>query len=198
MRDMITVDIPEGRSGDWRVEHFEIPTGPDIQSMRCARDGRPVIPGIFTRLMRDRDWAPVMSDTPAEVEDHLPFIYQARGRVLINGLGLGVVLKGLLQEGKVEHIDVVELEQDVINLVWPTYQDDPRLAIHHADAYTIEWPKGTRWDYIWHDIWHDIWPTICADNLEGIARLKRKYARMCGWQGAWLEDRLRYLKHRGY
>ena len=30
------------------------------------------------------------------------------------------------------------------------------VAIHQADAYSVEWPADARWDVAWHDIW----PTI--------------------------------------
>ena len=190
----LRVDVPEGQQGTWRVSKFTVDdVKNDIQAWRCAREGRPIKPGTYTRLMHDGEWGPVMSDTPAEVSDHLLFLYQARGRILINGLGLGVVLKGLLIKPEVEHVDVVERESDVINLVWPTYAREPRLTLHQGDAYMMQWGKTIRWDYIWHDIWS----SICTDNLEGITKLKRKYARRCGWQGAWVEDLLRRYKRQG-
>jgi hypothetical protein len=34
-----------------------------------------------------------------------------------------------------------------------------------------EMSKGKRYDMVWHDIWDD----ICSDNLEGMAKLHRKY-----------------------
>lgn len=192
----LRVSVPEGQSGSWKVERFTVVEN-DIQALRYALHGRPVPPGTYTRLRNtDGGWDAtiVMADTPAEIEDNLRFLNMARGRVLVNGLGLGVVLKGLLSKPDVSSVDVVELEQDVINLVWPTYQVDPRLHLYHADAFTIKWPPDTSWHYIWHDIW----PTICTDNLPKIARLKRKYAGRALWQGAWLETELRRLKRRGF
>ncbi len=185
------VNVPEGRNGPWRVEKFVIPEH-DIRGIVYALHGRPVQPGTFTRLMKDGARDPMMSDTPAEISDLLDFIYKAHGRVLINGLGIGVVLKALLKKPEVTHIDVVELEQDIIDLVWPTYNDGTRLTLHHANAFTIEWPVGTTWDCAWHDIWAD----ICTDNLKEITQLKRKYARRVRYQRAWVEETLREERRR--
>ena len=90
-------------------------------------------------------------------------------------------------------VDIVEIEQDVINLVWPTYRDGDRVTLHHADAFTIQWPKGTKWDCAWHDIW----PSLCTENLPEVAKLKRKYGRMVKYQAAWVEEELRDYRRRG-
>lgn len=187
------VNVPEGKSGKWEVSKFTVPKN-DIRAISYALHGRPVPAGTYTRLTVEGALdGPIMSDTPAEVRDHLYFIHKATGRCLLNGLGLGVVLKAILAKPEITHVDVVELEKDVINLVWPTYQDGDRVTLHHADAYTIEWPKGTRWDCAWHDIW----PSLCTDNLPEIAQLKRKYGHKVSYQAAWVEEELRYNRRRG-
>ena len=189
MWEKYKVDIPEGISGDFEVSKFNVDPG-DVRSLGYALHGRPVPPGTYTRLTHNGDV--IMSDTPSEILDHLNFIKIVRGRVLINGLGLGVVIKGLLMKLEVHHIDVVEKEYDVIKLVWPTYKYDPRLSLYHADAFTVQWEKDILWDFVWHDIW----PDICTDNLPEISKLKRKYVRRTGWQGAWCEKELRGMKRK--
>ncbi len=176
------VDVPEGKSGEWKVEKFTV-TENDMRGISYALHGRPVPAGTYTRLMRDGAWDPMMSDTPAEILDHLDFIYEAKGRCLLNGLGLGVVLKALLAKPEVTQVDVVEIEQDVIKLVAPSY-NDPRVHIYNADAYTIVWDKTDRWTVAWHDIWAN----LCSDNLEEMTRLHRKYGHKVEWQGSWGKD----------
>lgn len=180
-------EIPEATSGSWRVERFEIPKF-SIEGLRLAMKGRPASPGTYTRLMRGGTL--VMSNTPAELDDLHP-LFHAIGclptqRVLINGLGLGVALLGVLQM-KVSHIDVVEQSEDVLSLVSPHYKDE-RVTFHHADALTKTWPKGTRWDVVWHDIWDNV-PN--EDDLPTISKLKRAYGRRCHWQGVWCEQHAR-------
>lgn len=186
------VDVPIGKSGEWNVSKFTV-AEKDIRAITYALHGRPIPLGCYTRLMREGAWDPMMSDTPAEIQDHLDFIYKATGDCLLNGLGLGVVLKAILSKPEVTHIDIVEIEQDVINLVWPTYKDGDKVTLYHADAFTIEWAKDKRWDCAWHDIWN----SICTDNLPEITRLKRKYARRVRYQEAWAEDLLRDYRRRG-
>src|SRR6266487_2122283 len=183
------VAVPEGRSGPWRVERFTVPEM-DVKALQYALHGRPVDPGTYTRLIRDGDHDPMMSDTPMEVRDHLAAIYEIRqrgGRVLVNGLGLGVILQAALSCPNVTHVDVVEIDRDIIDLVWPTYAADPRAHIHHADAYTISWPKGMRWNVAWHDIW----PTLTTDNFPLMTKLHRKYGRRVDWQESWGRDWLK-------
>lgn len=190
------VAVPEGKSGEWSVSRFTVgKLGEDSKRLYYSLHGRDVPEGMYTRLCHGREV--VMSDTPMEVMDHMEAIGCIElmgGYVLINGLGLGVVLKAALANPKVEHVEVVEISEDVIRLVAPTYQADPRLTIHHADAFTWEPPK----DILWTVVWHDIWSSICTDNLPEMARLHRKYERrIAGWQGSWSKELCQRNKRRG-
>ena len=189
----IDVTIPDKKIGDWSVSTFEI-TEKDasFQNMRSLYSSGPTTnykPGIYKRLCRNGKT--IMSNTPDEIRDHIRFISLARGNVLINGLGLGVCLKAILEKDEVESVTVIEKQQDVIDLISP-YFDDERLTIIHADS--LEWkpPKGAYYDFVWHDIWDD----ICTDNLETMATLHRKYGRYCNWQHSWRRDYLKYIKRR--
>lgn len=178
------VSVPEGASGSWRVERFTV--SEEAAKMEAIRaiftpGGRGVPAGDYTRLMRGG--TVVMSDTPNEKRDHAWFVYQAKGRVLINGLGLGMVLGAILLKEAVTHVTVVEASEDVIQLVAPSYAD-PRVNIIHADAMKWKPPAGERYDTVWHDIWDD----ICADNLPEMATLHRRYGRRAAWQGSWARD----------
>jgi hypothetical protein len=178
-------NLPEGESGPWKIERFTIPKE-SIEGLRCFMQGRPVIPGEYTRLMRGH--TVVMSDTPSEIRDLWPFAHALRQfkarRVLINGLGLGVALNIALSESSVALVDVVEADHHVMRLVQP-FIHDARVQWHLGDALSQDWPKGMRWDVVWHDIWDNI-PN--SDNLEQVTCLKRKYGRRCEWQGVWCES----------
>lgn len=93
----------------------------------------------------------VMEDSRRELRKHLPIWMAAKGRVLKTGLGLGCVVRGLLINPAVEHIDVVEIDPDICRVIGPEFLDNPRVTIHLADALT--WDFGSRrWDYAWHDL----------------------------------------------
>lgn len=175
------VDLPAGELDGARIEQFEVTRDGSFLSA-LNNHGRHVRPGIYTKLTVDgRMW---MSDTNDEWRDHTPAAWRIQRsdsrRVLINGLGIGMVLKAALDCEHVEHVDVVEVDPRVVALVGPHY-DDPRVTMATADAYTKQWPTGTRWDVAWHDIWLD----LCTDNLPKMTRLHRSYGRRVEWQGSW-------------
>lgn len=191
--DRYKVDLPAGKHGEVEIRPIVIDESlAKFSNMRAVFQGGRgrVEVGTYTGLYRNGGlW---MSDTPDEINDHLPMIWRAGrvgGRVLVNGLGLGMVVKALLAMENVEHVDVVEIDPDVVALVGPAYVGD-RCTVHLADAHEIQWPKGTRWSAAWHDIWQD----ISTDNAESMTRLKRKYGRRVDWQACWAQPEITRLK----
>lgn len=176
---MERVDLPEGKIGRWAVEKFTV----DRVDFHSLFRGREVPLGeTFTRLTRGN--TVVMSDTPAEMRDHYAPVVKATGSCLLNGLGIGMVLKAILKKPDVTDVIVVELSQEVIDLVAPHYTD-PRVRIVHDSAFNYQPPKGKRFQMVWHDIWD----YICGDNLPEMHRLHRKYGRRADWQGSWCRER---------
>jgi len=180
------VDVPEGESGDWKVSRATV-SADQAAPYNTTRPGRHLAPGTYTELAYCGGI--VMSDTPAEIGDLHPLRGHLRGRLLFNGLGLGVAIQGALDKPEVEHVTVVELSKDVIALVAGHYESRHRgrLTVIHADA--LEWmpPKGARWDAVWHDIW----PSICGDNWVTMSALHRRYGRRCDWQDSWCRHQVR-------
>jgi len=193
------VDYPESSLGNFAIKKFSIPKMDQYRMELIIHEGMDRDPGFgtFSRLVETlsepdgdgrlyRVW---MSDTRAEIMEHSPLFNRLwwaqldNGpgiRLLINGLGLGVAVHGALQHNNIEHIDVVESNDTIIDLVSPLITDT-RVTIHRGDAYDMQWPKGTRWDFAWHDIW----PTIDDDNLPGMRKLMAKYKRRVHWQDCW-------------
>ena len=184
----VPVDIPDGVSGDWSVRTFTVTKQDEelgrIRSIFSSSSrGRYVPAGTYKGLYHHN--RVVMSNTPDEIRDHASIFYRARGSVLVNGLGLGVILKMILEKPKgpewVQHVTVVEISKDVINLVAPHIQAaySSRVTVIESDAFTYK--PVSKYDAVWHDIWND----ICDDNRKEMGRLHRKYARRCTWQGSW-------------
>jgi hypothetical protein len=121
-----------------------------------------------------------MSDDPTELRKHLAIVRVASGRVLVSGLGLGCVVRGLLANQAVKQVDVVEIDADVLRMVGPTFAGEPRVTIHHGDALTYDWPAGTRWNFAWHDVWSEHEPLAILH-----AHLLRRYRPLVARQGAW-------------
>lgn len=185
--------IPEAKLNNWEITHFEISEeDADFYNLRQAisGQGRNVVAGKFMKLVRN-ERTTVMSDTPTELIEFSYFAHTAIGRILINGLGLGLVVNALLKKGSVESITVIEKEADVISLVSPHFNDE-RLTIIHADAFLYQPAQGKKYDYVWHDIWDG----ICSDNLKEMTKLKRKYGRRTvEYQGCWCEYECRRLRY---
>ena len=177
----IDVPVPDGESGNWRVETFSISKEEaafaNIHAIRNPLSR--VEPGTYKRLMRGR--TVVMSNTRMEVITNAAIIRAAHGCVLLNGLGLGMVLTAILAKERVEAVRIIEKSEDVIRLVAPSFAHDPRIEIIHADALTYKSAPGERFNAVWHDIFDD----ICEDNLPTMHTLHRKYGRRCDWQESW-------------
>lgn len=191
------VDVPEGASGKWRIERFEITEfEANIEKLRAAfnpqRPYRAPEPGMYTRLIFNGSI--IMSDTPAEVRDHIAPVRRARGHVLITGLGLGLVANACLLKPEVESVTVIEIDPDVIKLVEPHYSRKfpHKFRLHQADAFTWKPINGERYSVVWHDIW----PDISMDNLPEMTKLKRRFARRADWQGCWSESDCRAQRER--
>ena len=180
----VKIEIPNKQSGPWKTETLTATKEHErIGLLRAmfSESGRYVPAGTYKRLTRDNDV--IMSSTPDEVRDHLFFVSKAHGDVLINGLGLGLALKMILDKKEhgpvVKTVTVIEKSEDVIKLVAPTYLKDKRVTIIQADAFTYK-PKQR-----FNVVWHDIWDAISVANLPEMHRLHRKYGSKCDWQGSW-------------
>lgn len=190
--------VPNGTSGRWSVvKKFLTPNDSKAMAkMEAAKfkEVRYVPSGSYTWLfchtvatMMQTQGEVVMNDFPCELRKHLQFVLRARGRVLVTGLGLGCVVRGLLAHGKVESIDLVERSPDVLKLCRNSV-DNPRVRIHHHDA--VDWTRATdgRWDWAWHDLWSD--PERNERGLQGIhGELMANLATKAKKQGAWAMPR---------
>jgi len=178
-------NVPCGEQGSAEVDETIVTEEEAAFSqLRAAVTGRAYESckaGIYKRLLIYGIL--VMSNTPMECDACRDFVERAEGRVLINGLGLGMVLTAVLKKPDVTFVRVIEKNADVIALVAPSFHD-PRLEIIHADALEYKPARGEKYDAVWHDIWND----ICSDNLEEMNLLHRRYARRSGWQGSWSRD----------
>lgn len=151
------------RIGSWSVKRQEWKTWVRFTSHDGANTSR-VAPGEYTFLVNHDancrpsplDGEPVMNDTEPELRTHLQAMLTARGRVLVTGLGLGCVVRGMLAVGRVDEVVVLERESAVIELCGASVAD-PRVEIVHAEAESwLKANRGERFDTAWHDVWTDV------------------------------------------
>jgi len=184
----IKINISDGKSGDWEVSTFEVSEkDANFHNLRASfhPGARTIKPGRYKKLVRNGSI--IMSNTPAEIDDLLYFVFESAdrgGNILINGLGLGVALIAILKYKNINTITVIEKSEDIIKLIAPSFVHDKRINIIHADAFEWKPPKGMRYNVIWHDIWDN----ICGDNLPEMTKLHRKYGKKCDWQDSWCKE----------
>jgi len=200
--DMATI-LPEGEKGKAKLKHYTISKREaDFSRLRMAMTGgreQAANEGTFAQLFVGGQL--VMSDTDMERDTNRSFVHGARGKVLVAGLGL--ILLPVLASDKVEHVTVIELSQDVINLVEPHIRRAAgkaaaeKLAVIQADIFDWKPPKGEKWDVIYFDIW----PDLCTTYLKQMTKLHRKFGRRKtegGWMNSWGRYDLLRMQRRGW
>ncbi|MBI1783885.1 hypothetical protein HYR69_01960 [Candidatus Sumerlaeota bacterium] len=184
--------LPEGKRGRARIVHREITAH---LARLSSPPGNPLRPGTYVCL--DYAGKTLMSDTDFERETNAPLLHYAHGKVLLGGLGIGLVILPLLEHPGVDSITVVEKRRDVIGLVEPRLRNalQPsagRLMIVHGDIFRWRPARGNYFNIIYFDIW----PMIGRENLEEMKQLHRRYTRYlvrsdsAAWIGSWLYDSL--------
>lgn len=141
------------------------------------------------------DGVTYMSDTPLEKLTNLPFIEAAHGRVLIFGLGLGLILEPILAKPEVRSVSVVELNRDVSRLIGHQYlKRHDNLFLFHGDAFTWEPPAGVLpYDTIYFDIWPDIGDQNLPDMYTLMARA-RPWLTPGGWLDCWMREKSEWMR----
>lgn len=136
----------------------------------------------------------MMSDGLHEKQTNEEFVRQARGDVLVVGLGIGMVLVPILRKPDVRTVTVLEKSRDVIDLVWPQLEkyvgpESSKLGIVLGDVFEYPAPEE-QFDVIYFDIW----PTLSDTNYVEMKALKNLYRpslREGGWMAAWCEETCR-------
>nr|MCC4880541.1 hypothetical protein [Vibrio splendidus] len=145
--------------GEWEVKHFPLSyvTGYFSQASNYGQ-------GIAL-LRQNVAW---MSITPMELESHVTCQHSAKGKVVIAGLGLGMITLSLLKKPSVKKLIVLEIDQSLIDSfsellandtkkLWLDNIESGRLEVIQADCMKplsseIK-AKVCRPDYMWVDIW---------------------------------------------
>lgn len=183
--------IPEGKHGTAEIRHVEVSKEASQFTMLRAMQhpGEYVPPGIYVHLLINGQL--YMSDTRMERQTNAPFIHEARGDVLIAGLGIGMVLAEILEKPEVETVSVVEINPDVVALLEPVIKGWPggeKVTIVCKDIFKFKPPKDMKYDVIYFDIWAN----QSGEERKEITRLHRRGAwwrKPGGWMASWQVNR---------
>ena len=173
--ESVTDLFPEPKhKGVASITQFEFDSKADpFYNMRAIMDGASFMrmyDGQYVRLHVDGEL--MMSDTAMERRTNREFIDAAAGRVLIAGLGIGLIIKAILKKESVTEIVIIEKYQDVIDIVAPKYTD-PRIKYVCADIFEHTLSKEEQFDVIYFDIW----ASISQDNLPEMRKLHARYRK---------------------
>lgn len=202
---MATVLKPAA-SGLWRVERF-VMSVKDVKAQQAMAtwshnwgEVRDAEPGTYMRLVGPDNFRDgvVMSDVPMERRENREVVERAHGRVLIAGLGLGMILLPILLNPHVKYVTVVEKESDVCRMVepqlmrWAKKHTDGRVKCQNkfhvvlANVHTYAKESTASWDVVYFDIW-DSTDGRNYDETKVLWReFRGKFNRYPnGWMGAW-------------
>lgn len=184
--------VPPGTRGSAKIQHMNLTSSSLMMAnLRAMRDGMSealCCPGKFALLSINGET--MMSDAPMERMTNGSLVENAKGSVLIAGLGLGMVVHALVKLERVRHVDILEINPDVVHLVEPTLPPT-KCKVTLCDVFAfgekeLAKKKGLRQK--WDTIYFDIWPTIDSDDQPQITRLKRMFRPLLndgGWMGVW-------------
>ena len=175
--------LNEGKTKNFELKKQRV-TKQDVKTakMRTIFNPREIPPKIGTLMVLKRLGGHsfrngvVMSDAEFEKQTNHQFMRVARGKVLVAGLGIGMILIPLLNDKDVSKITVIEKEKEIIDLVYPKIKKRDKankLELIHGDATEIEIPKEKKYDVIYFDIWDN----VCGDNWEEMKILKKRFRK---------------------
>lgn len=160
----MTEILKDGKSGNFELSHFEI--GEDNLYALFHRIPR----GKFVRLLHKGEV--VMSNTDMEKCTNANFVRNAHGKVLIGGLGIGLILLAIQDKQEVEKIVVVEKYKEVIGLVKDQLLLNEKVEVVNADVW--EYTPEEKFNTIYMDIWNYINTDVYRDSMKPlIARYKK-------------------------
>lgn len=192
----ININVPDGKNGKWEISTFELSAhAADMHNVReLGGFERFIEAGVsYKALYRMNGGARsiIMTNTPSEVADHLPFIRSATGDVLIFGLGLGMVVQALIEKETVRNITIVEIDPEIIELSGKHYlRASEKVTVIQGDAF--EFYEKKNYDAIWFDIWDD----IDDENLPQMRQLKKRWKANSPIRMCWAEKQCKALARR--
>lgn len=158
--------LKDGEVNGFKLSHYSIGENDFYARVRCG------IPcGEYVRLTHGGDC--VMSNTPMEKRTNREFVTNAHGKVLIGGLGIGLILLAIQDKEEVEKIAVVEKNEEVIKLIAHQLPLNEKVEIVNADVF--EYVPSEKCNTIYMDIWNNINSDIYEKEMNPLIKRYRKY-----------------------
>lgn len=163
-KDMEAI-LQDRKAGDFELSHFSI----ESNDLYALLHGMPN--GKYIRLTHRG--SVVMSDTGMEKRTNSAFCRKAHGKVLIGGLGIGLILLAVQDKEDVEHIIVIEKNQEVIDLVADQLPLNDKVEIVNGDVF--DYVPQDKYNTIYMDIWNFINSDVYEKQMKPLMSRYRKY-----------------------
>lgn len=135
----------------------------------------------------------MMSNHEFETLTNQKFLDNAKGDILIFGLGIGLIVFPLLNEDDVNSITIVEVDSGLIDEVFPIIiKNDPKSKVNVYLSNAFEFETDMMFDTIYFDIWSDI-------NQQSFSEMKFLSERFIknlkpgGWMDSWCSEEENYI-----
>jgi hypothetical protein len=153
----LDLNLKDGTRGDYRLESFMYKKGvkftliPDnFQSLLMGDSYKEIqLESDFRYYDLFKNNQRIMCNSPVIMyEQYLPYV-KSRGKVLLGGLGLGIIPRLMCLKESVEKVTVIELSKEVIDLCSFTHN---KLEIINGDCYSfIRNTDLSAFDYMYVD-----------------------------------------------
>ena len=192
------INLPESSCGKVSIKIRDYPVGsklPVITFRTALLTGqRPASLLVTKKPLRvhalvSEDRGTWMTDNPQELVQMYAFAKVARGKVLLGGLGLGLLARFMAQRKAVRSVDIFEIDPDVIKLCSIGLPDKCRVersdVYKFLEAFSFDW----EWDVAVFDTWQMtsevVWHSV-------ILPLRRLIYQRFGFQKVfcWAEDEM--------
>jgi spermidine synthase len=119
------------------------------------------------------------------------FIDNAKGDIIIFGLGLGLVIFPLLNDSEITSITVVDNSIDIIDNIGPiikSYDINNKLTLINGDAFTYyQQLNEAKFDVMYFDYWNYVDETI-QNDMYTLKELYKNNIKEAGQIMYWCED----------
>ncbi len=146
-----TVDYPEARVGCASISKRKYESGYYLMEGTAGYELVEVLKSISITCL-EINGSTVMVDDPLHWLGMQKLAEHCFGKVLVAGLGLGLVVHHLAKNPLVKSIDVVEFNSDVIELVKPLLPKQVEINVFKGSIYDDEW-RQKDYDSVILDIW---------------------------------------------
>ncbi len=156
---------------EWKLEKKTITKGTIVENFDVmGRRIKEMYKEDFPIEVLSKNGVVWMSDSKMERDTNRDFIQNARGDVLIAGLGMAWTIGQIQNKEEVTSITVVELDDSLIEFIKKEKDLNDKVKIIHQDIWKfLDEQRGqTTYDIIWLDIWE----YICGDNLVDMIPMK--------------------------